>query len=107
MSRPEERTAASYAPVAGPGRLPSARTLIVGGGMLALVLGGYWYFNGKGGSGADKPSNAAPVRVALVQQRDMAGGGRRLGTGGAKTLGQLNPRGQGTLMGGHFKEGQF
>jgi len=62
--------------------MPSVRTLVVGGGLLALVLGGYWYFNGRGDSGADRRGNAAPVRVAVVEQRDMAVVERSLGSGG-------------------------
>ena len=31
----------------GPGRMPSRKTWLVGGGLLVLVLGGYWYLNGR------------------------------------------------------------
>jgi multidrug efflux system membrane fusion protein len=89
------------------GAFPRARSWIVGGGLLVLVLGGYWYFNNRGDSGADKRSNAAPVRVAVVQQRDMAVVERSLGTVIANTLVQLSARVQGTLESAHFKEGQF
>ena len=53
----------------GPGRLPSRKTWLVGGGLLVLVLGGYWYLNGRGEGAGDKRGNAAPVRVAVVEQR--------------------------------------
>jgi multidrug efflux system membrane fusion protein len=107
MFAPEKRSAGSLASIAGPGRMPSTRTIIVGSGLLAAVLGGYWYFNSHGDSGADKRSNAAPVRVAMVEQRDMAVVERSLGTVVANTLVQVSARVQGTLESAHFKEGQF
>jgi multidrug efflux system membrane fusion protein len=91
----------------GLGHFPRARSLVIGGGLLALVLGGYWYFNNRGDSGADKRGNAAPVRVAVVEQRDMAVVERSLGTVVANTLVQLSARVQGTLESASFKEGQF
>ncbi len=89
------------------GRLPHARTWIIGGGLLVLVLGGYWYLGSRGDSGADRRGNAAPVRVAVVEQRDMAVVERSLGSVVANTLVQLSARVQGTLESAHFKEGQF
>ena len=91
----------------GPGHLPRARSLVIGGGLLVLVLGGYWVFNNRGDSGADRRGNAAPVRVAVVEQRDMAVVVRSLGTVVANTLVQLSARVQGTLESANFKEGQF
>ena len=90
-------------------RSSGRRTWIVGGGLLALVLvlSGYWYFNSRSDSGADRRSNAAPVRVAIVEQRDMAVVERSLGTVVANTLVQLSARVQGTLESANFKEGQF
>src|SRR5438067_13885141 len=107
MLPPEKRTIASLGSIAGPGRLPSARTFIIGGGLLVLVLGGYWYLNRPGDGSADRRSNAAPVRVAMVEQRDMAVVERSLGTVVANTLVQLSARVQGTLERANFKEGQF
>jgi multidrug efflux system membrane fusion protein len=107
MSSPEKRTVASLEAIAGPGRLPSARSLIIGGGLLVLVLGGYWYLGRSSDSGAERRSNAAPVRVAVVEQRDMAVVERSLGTVVANTLVQLSARVQGTLDKANFKEGQF
>jgi multidrug efflux system membrane fusion protein len=89
------------------GAFPRARSWIVGGGLLVLVLGSYWTFNNRGDSGADKRNNAAPVRVAVIEQRDMAVVERSLGTVIANTLVQLSARVQGTLERAHFKEGQF
>jgi multidrug efflux system membrane fusion protein len=93
--------------VTGPGHLPRLRSLVIGGGLLVLVLGGYWYFNTRGDSGADRRGNAAPVRVAVVERRDMAVVARSLGTVVANTLVQLSARVQGTLESANFKEGQF
>jgi multidrug efflux system membrane fusion protein len=94
------------APV-GPGRLPSRKAWLIGGGLLVLVLGGYWYLNGRDAGAGDKRGNAAPVRVAVVEQRDMAVVERSLGTVVANTLVQLTARVQGTLERANFKEGQF
>ena len=93
--------------VTGPGHLPRWRSLMIGGALLATVLGGYWFLNGRGDSGADKRINAAPVRVAVVEQRDMAVVERSLGTVVANTLVQVSARVQGTLDRANFKEGQF
>src|SRR5215475_8369145 len=95
------------APVVRPGLPARARSLLLGGGALVLVLGGYWYLNHRGDGGADKRGNAAPVRVAAVEQRDMAVVERSLGSVVANTLVQLSARVQGTLESANFKEGQF
>jgi multidrug efflux system membrane fusion protein len=94
-------------PIDGPGHLPRLRTWLVGGGLLLFVLGGYWYFNSRNDGGGEKRSNAAPVRVAVVEQRDMAVVERSLGTVVANTLVQVSARVQGTLDRANFKEGQF
>ena len=93
--------------VAGPGQLPRLRSWAIGGALLAVVLGGYWFFNSHSDSGADKRANSAPVRVAVVEQRDMAVVERSLGTVVANTLVQVSARVQGTLDRANFKEGQF
>jgi multidrug efflux system membrane fusion protein len=93
--------------VTGPGHFPRLRSWVIGGGVLALVLAGYWYFNRSGDGGADRRGNAAPVRVAVVEQRNMAVVERSLGTVVANTLVQLSARVQGTLESANFKEGQF
>lgn len=86
---------------------PRTRSWIVGTGALALVLGAYWYFNGSSDTGNDKKANAAPVRVAMIQQHDLPVVERSLGTVVANTLVQLSARVQGTLETARFKEGQF
>ena len=103
LSPTENRPVRSSAPSAG----RRIRSGMLGGSMLVLVLGGYWYFNNRGESSADKRSNAAPVRVAVIEQRDMAVVERSLGTVIANTLVQLSARVQGTLESARFKEGQF
>ncbi|HET7084768.1 MAG TPA: efflux RND transporter periplasmic adaptor subunit [Rhizomicrobium sp.] len=107
MFQPNSKDLERPVSVAGPGHLPRARSLAIGGGLLVLVLGGYWYFNNRGDSGAERRGNAAPVRVAVVEQRDMAVVERSLGTVVANTLVQLSARVQGTLESANFKEGQF
>jgi multidrug efflux system membrane fusion protein len=107
MLHPDAKEMETPVALTGPGHLPRTRSLIIGGGLLVLVLGGYWYFNNRGDSGADKRGNAAPVRVAVVELRDMAVVERSLGTVVANTLVQLNARVPGTLESANFKEGQF
>lgn len=79
----------------------------IGGGALVLVLAGYWYFNNRDQQGSGPRVQAAPVRVAVVQQRDMAVIERSLGTVIANTTVQLTARVQGTLDKANFTEGQF
>ena len=62
--------------MSGPGRMPRVRTWIIGGGLLALVLGGYWYFNGRGDSGA---------RQARQCRAGARGGGGTARHGGGRT----------------------
>jgi multidrug efflux system membrane fusion protein len=82
------------------------RIWAIGGGALILVLAGYWYFNHRDQGGGPRVQ-AAPVRVATVQQRDMAVIERSLGTVVANTTVQLTARVQGTLEKANFSEGQF
>src|SRR5437763_15119573 len=89
------------------GRLPSRKSWIIGGGLLVLLLAGYWYFSGKSDTAADRRGNVAPVRVAVLEQRDMPVVERSLGTVVANTLVSLSARVQGTLESAGFKEGQF
>ena len=107
LTAPDKQTSRRLAATAGPGHLPRARTLVIGGGALVLVLAGYWYFNSKSDSGGEKRSAAAPVRVAQVEKRDMAVVERSLGTVVANTLVQVVARVEGTLEQANFKEGQF
>ena len=94
---------------AGTDRGASARirTWAVGGVLLALVLGGYWYFNNGDASKGERRAAAAPVRVARVEQRDMAVVEHSLGTVMASDMVELTARVQGTLDHANFKEGQL
>src|SRR6478609_10748472 len=97
----------TLASMAGPGHAPIRKSWLIGGAALVLVLAGYWYFNGKHDTGADRRGNVAPVRVATVEQRDMPVVDRSLGTVVANTLVSLSARVQGTMMSANFKEGDF
>ena len=79
----------------------------IGGAALVIALGSFWYFYGRAPSDARRAPNVAPVRVALVQRRDMPVVERSLGTVVANTLVQVTARVQGTLDTAHFQEGQF
>jgi multidrug efflux system membrane fusion protein len=83
-----------------------ARVWLMGGAALILVLGVYWYVNNSGSETA-RPSNAAPVRVAKIERRDMAVIEHSLGTIIANTTVQVTARVQGTLDKANFREGQF
>jgi multidrug efflux system membrane fusion protein len=107
LTTPERQTSHGGKDIAGPGRLPRARSIAIGGAALLLVLAGYWYFNAKGDGGGEKRVSAAPVRIAHVEKRDMAVVERSLGTVVANTLVQVVARVQGTLDRATFKEGQF
>ena len=65
-----------------PGLLSHLRHYLIGGTALLLVLGGYWYYNHNAApaAGRNARNQAAPVRVAVVQQRDMAVIERNIGT---------------------------
>ena len=107
MNAPETRPPNQWPAVGGPRTAPRLRTWIIGGGLLALVLGGYWYFNAMDAKTGAQRTNAAPVRVALVQKRDMPVVERSLGTIMAYDTVELTARVQGTLDRANFKEGQL
>jgi multidrug efflux system membrane fusion protein len=105
MNAPEKRHPRLLPLAAGP--VPRLRTWVVGGALLVLVLGGYRYFNGIGASPGAQRATVAPVRVALVQKRDMPVVERSLGTVMASDVVEVTARVQGTLERETFKEGQF
>ena len=92
-----------------PGLLSHLRNYLIGGAALLLVLGGYWYYNHNAApaAGRNARSQAAPVRVAVVQQRDMAVVERTIGTVVANSTVQVTARVQGQLTKAYFKEGQM
>ena len=112
-------------------RRMKARNGLIGGGALILILGAFWHFtdpnnaperiirgafqqitgadNPRSGapSGAQRPANAAPVRVAQVARHDMQVIRRTPGTVVANTTVQITARVQGIIESANFKEGQF
>jgi multidrug efflux system membrane fusion protein len=84
-----------------------ARTYVIGGVALALVLGGFWYFTHDSDAPKAKRNLAAPVKVAPVEIRDMAVIEHTIGTVMANSTVQINARVNGQLMKAFFKEGQM
>ena len=88
-------------------RLPG-RKWLVGAAALALILGGYWYFNRSADQGAaGRGGNAAPVKVVQVVRRDMPVVEHTLGTVVANTTVNVTSRVQGIVDSAAFKEGQY
>ena len=79
----------------------------VAGAGLLLVLAGYRHFADKPLSDSAPRSSMAPVRVAKVEQRDMAVVERTLGTVIADATVQVIARVEGLLETAYFHEGQF
>ena len=82
---------------------------VLAGGVLVLVLGGFWYVNHRG---ADQPrggrsAGAAAVRVMKVQRHDMVVIERTIGTAIASATIQVTPQVQGRVQAAYFKEGQM
>jgi len=103
-SRPQDKSASR--PAEAPRR--SWRSLVIGGGILAAALGGYWYYTHDNAPRATvRAAGAAPVRVARVERRDMAVVERTIGTVVANSNVQMTARVQGQLLNAYFKEGQL
>ena len=83
----------------------SVRVYLIGGVALALLIGGYWYFN-KGGPTAPVRRPAIPVQVSAVTRGDMAVVEHTLGTVVPNTTVQIASRVSGTIDSAPFKEGQ-
>ncbi len=84
-----------------------AHKWLIGAAALILVLGGFWYFVNGNAPNKDQRHNAAPVRAAKVERRDMAVVEHTLGTMVASSMVQVTARVQGTLDSADFQEGQF
>ena len=84
-----------------------ARTYVIGGIALALVLGGFWYFTHGSSMPQPRRTGAAPVKVAPVEVRDMAVIEHTIGTVMANSTVQVNSRVNGQLTRAFFKEGQM
>ena len=86
----------------------SWRAPVIGGTVLALLLGGYWYHSHESAPRpAGRAAGAAPVRVAPAERRDMAVIERTIGTVVANSTVQITARVQGQLQSAYFKEGQL
>jgi multidrug efflux system membrane fusion protein len=84
-----------------------ARKYLIGGAALLLALGGFWYFTHAGQGAKPRLAVAAPVKVAPVEQRNMAVVEHTIGTVLAKSTVSVNARVQGQLVKAFFKEGQL
>lgn len=89
-----------------PARQLLSRKYLIGAAALAVALGGFWYFTN---SSAPPPRRtmAAPVRVAVVEQRNMEVIERTIGTVIANSTVSVNARVQGQLTRAFFREGQM
>jgi membrane fusion protein, multidrug efflux system len=86
------------------------RKYLAGGIALLLIVGGYWYYTNNqssGISGRSRLQTAAPVKVAVAQQRDMAVIERTIGTVVANSSVSVTARVQGQLTKAYFSEGQM
>lgn len=100
--RPQDKPVAAEVP------RRSWRTLFIGGGALALLLGGYWYFSHDSAPRtAARRDATAPVQVARAARRDMAVIERTIGTVVANSNVQITARVQGNLDAAYFKEGDM
>ena len=82
------------------------RIWLVGGVVLAALVGGYWYFS-QDNAPVRKRSTVIPVRVGQVERRDMAVVEHTLGTVVPFTTVQVAARVQGVIDSTAFKEGQL
>ena len=82
------------------------RVWLVGSAVLAVLVGGYWYFS-QDSAPIRKRSLVIPVRVGLVERHDMAVVEHTLGTVVPFTSVQVAARVQGVIDTTSFKEGQF
>lgn len=85
----------------------TVRNAFLGVLALAMVLGGFRYFDGHPPAKHAKAGSAAPVRVAMVERRDMPVVVHALGTVLANAFVNVSPRVQGALESADFREGQF
>jgi multidrug efflux system membrane fusion protein len=82
------------------------RKHLIGAAGLALALGGFWYFTNSS-TPPQRRMMAAPVRVAVVEQRNMPVIERTIGTVMANSTVSVNARVTGQLTRAFFREGQM
>jgi len=82
------------------------RIYLIGGVALALALGGFWYFTHDSAPKARRVL-AAPVKVGMVDVRNMSVIERTIGTVLANSTVSVNARIQGQMVKAFFKEGQM
>jgi multidrug efflux system membrane fusion protein len=89
-------------------RSPLRKNLVAGLALL-LILGGYWYYTNHetAGNAGRRVQTAAPVKVAVAHQRDMAVIERTIGTVVANSSVSVTARVQGQLTKAFFSEGQL
>ena len=92
-----------------PGVISRLKPLLIGVVALLAVVGGYWYFTSQPSAQANRGrfQGAPPVKVAAVQQREMAVIERTIGTVVANSTVSVTARVQGQLTKAFFKEGQM
>src|SRR5436305_14991505 len=90
--------------IPGVTRKARPRKWLIGGGVLILALGAFWYFTRTDNARtvAQRPAATAPVRVAQVVRRDMSVVRRTPGTVIANTTVQVTARVQGVLDAANF-----
>src|SRR5471030_1660434 len=81
------------------------RIYVIGGVALALALGGFWYFTHDSAPKARRVL-AAPVKVGMVEVRNMSVIERTIGTVLANSTVSVNARIQGQMVKAAFTEGQ-
>jgi multidrug efflux system membrane fusion protein len=82
------------------------RIWLVGGVVLTALVGGYWYFS-QDKAPVRRRSAVIPVRVGVVERREMPVVEHTLGTVVPFTTVQVAARVQGVIDSTSFKEGQF
>jgi multidrug efflux system membrane fusion protein len=83
-----------------------ARIIVAGIAVLAVLMGGFWYFTHTSTPPARRVG-AAPVKVAAVEIGNMPVVEHTIGTVMANSTVQVNARIQGQLIKAFFKEGQM